>query len=145
MSGTLLNWVFGFPVESLTINTDNIPHKDISQLFYGGEGVKNCRGPSGNGCDSSTNGVLGFGFPVESLEGDMMSKASNQAHAAEKRKYRKNKYYFLYNHLLDKHSNLKRNRKLKLKIGSTNLSFEIESITSFSTHFLIMRGFNVIS
>ena len=145
MSGTLLNWVFGFPVESLTINTDNIPHKDISQLFYGGEGVKNCRGPSGNGCDSSTNGVLGFGFPVESLEGDMMSKASNQAHAAEKRKYRKNKYYFLYNHLLDKHSNLKRNRKLKLKIGSTNLSFEIESITSFNTHFLIMRGFNVIS
>ena len=145
MSGTLLNWVFGFPVESLTINTDNIPHKDISQLFYGGEGVKNCRGPSGNGCDSSTNGVLGFGFPVESLVGDMMSKASNQAHAAEKRKYRKNKYYFLYNHLLDKHSNLKRNRKLKLKIGSTNLSFEIESITSFSTHFIIMRGFNVIS
>ena len=143
MSGTL--WVFGFPVESLTINTDNIPHKDISQLFYGGEGVKNCRGPSGNGCDSSTNGVLGFGFPVESLEGDMMSKASNQAHAAEKRKYRKNKYYFLYNHLLDKHSNLKRNRKLKLKIGSTNLSFEIESITIFSTHFIIMRGFNVIS
>ena len=145
MSGTLLNWVFGFPVESLTINTDNIPHKDISQLFYGGEGVKNCRGPSGNGCDSSTNGVLGFGFPVESLEGDMMSKASNQAHAAEKRKYRKNKYYFLYNHLLDKHSNLKRNKKLKLKIGSTNLSFEIESITSFNTHFLIMRGFNIIS
>ena len=104
MSGTLLNWVFGFPVESLTINTNNTPHKDISQLFYGGEGVKNYRGPSGNGCDSSTNGVLGFGFPVESLEGDMMSKASNQAHAAEKRKYRKNKYYFLYNHLLDKHS-----------------------------------------
>ena len=98
MSGTLLNWVFGFPMESLTINTDNIPHKDISQLFYGGEGVKNCRGPSGNGCDSSTNGVLGFGFPVESLEGDMMSKASNQVHAAEKRKYRKNKYYFfMYN------------------------------------------------
>ena len=91
-------------MESLTINTDNIPHKDISQLFYGGEEVKNYRGPSGNGCDSSTNGVLGFGFPVESLEGDMMSKASNQAHAAEKRKYRKNKYYFLYNHLLDKHS-----------------------------------------
>ena len=98
LSGTLLNWVFGFPVESLTINTDNIPHKDISQLFYGGEGVKNCRGPSGNGCDSSTNGVLGFGFPVESLVGDMMNKASNQVHAAEKRKYRKNKYYFLYNH-----------------------------------------------
>ena len=94
LSGTLLNWVFGFPVESLTINTDNIPHKDISQLFYGGEGVKNYRGPSGNGCDSSTNGVLGFGFPVESLEGDMMSKASNQAHAAEKRKYRKKQVLF---------------------------------------------------
>ena len=102
LSGTLLNWVFGFPMESLTINTDNIPHKDISQLFYGGEGVKNCRGPSGNECDSSINEVLGFGFPVESLEGDMMSKASNQVHAAEKRKYRKNKYYFLYNRLLDK-------------------------------------------
>ena len=58
--------------------------------------MKICQGPSGNECDSSTNGVLGFGFPVESLVGDMMNKASNQVHAAEKRKYRKNKYYFFY-------------------------------------------------
>ena len=95
MSGTLLNGVFGFPVESLTINTDNIPHKDISQLFYGGEGEKICRGPSGNGCDSSTNGVLGFGIPVESLEGDMMSKATNQAHAAEEKIWKKQVLLFV--------------------------------------------------
>ena len=59
-------WVLLIPrgIPSFDINTDNIPHKDISQLFYVGEGVEICQGPSGNVCDSSTNEVLGFGFPV---------------------------------------------------------------------------------